>query len=521
MKCWHLFKKLNFLSVLLITYCIYKIISDKQIIKLNVELLGMEIDRMELSQFKEYWPVNVDLFSSTLKEKADANGTIIISMVDGSFIDMAINLFETSFKRHNITNYIFLCAHRKATKKLISSSINAISVWNNEKGELPSFYGSVFFSKKTIYKTVAATLGLKMGFIIVVMDTDIVLLKNPYPYLVCNNCDMIFSTEGNTDTLNTGFYVAFPTRNTILIHEYVIKMVTESNFGNNEQDIFNRLLKRSIKVKVKNLNHRLFQNGRSFFELGKRMFAGINPCFACVLVHNNYVLSYNHKVYRFKEHLLWMSDDKQYYSSPNRKYLMYKNQYYLGEKKTMIAEEKALKNAFLLGYILNRTVILPKFFCYLCRQEVVTAKRNIPMCAANIHFNINIMDKYLTDKYRENMFLSHPKVPIIVKSSISGTVLFETNFYIEKKVFNQSDDFSFKDVEKYFTLRDEVSVFTIEDIIEHLKPLRQYSVIRFHSLYGNLVTQDVFDAFDREKLTGIKSLHLPNYRIVHFLNNIL
>ena len=94
----------------------------------------------------------------------------------------------------------------------------------------------------------------------------------------------------------------------------------------------------------------------------------------------------------------------------------------------MLAEEKALKNAFILGYILNRTVILPKFFCYLCEQEVVNAKRTVPMCAANIHFNMNIMDKHFKDKYRENMFLSHPKVPIIVKSSISGIVLFEQNF---------------------------------------------------------------------------------------------
>ena len=392
MKYFHFIRLLCFVSVFFITFCIYQIISENKVIKLNAELLGMKTYRTKFPQFDEYWPVDMELFINTLRKKADTNRTIIISMVDKSFVDMAINLYETSFKKKNITNYIFLCAHVKATNKLLSRSIDAISVWYDEQGEIPSSYGSLNFTKKNIYKTVATTIGLKLGYTIIVMDTDIVLLKNPYPYLICNDCDMIFSTEGNTNILNAGFYVGFPTRNTILIHEYVVQMVIESKFQKNEQSVFNRLLKRSITVKVKSLDHRLFQNGRFFFELGKRMFAGFNPCLTCVSIHNNYVLSYNHKVYRFKEHLLWMPDAEQYYSSKDRKYIMYQNAYYIGEKKTMIAEEKALKNAFLLGYILNRTVILPKFFCYLCEQEVVNNKKTMPMCAANIHFNINSMD---------------------------------------------------------------------------------------------------------------------------------
>ena len=251
-----IFSFLNFLNFILLN-------RDK-VIKFNAELLGLKVHRKQFFEFKELFPVDMDLFSNTLRKKADANGTILISMVDESFIEMAINLFETSIKKHNITNYIFLSVNTKATQILLPKSIDAITVWNNNQGEIPSLYGSVSFSKKNLYKTAAATIGLKMGYKIVVMDTDIILFKNLYPYLVCNHCDLIFSTEGYTDILNAGFYVAFPTRNSILTHEYVLEMVTESNFVKNEQDVFNRLIKRALHVKIKKLNPMLFQNGRTW-----------------------------------------------------------------------------------------------------------------------------------------------------------------------------------------------------------------------------------------------------------------
>ena len=84
-----------------------------------------------------------------------------------------------------------------------------------------------------------------------------------------------------------------------------------------------------------------------YFEVGKRMFANVNPCQECVLVHNNYIKSHSHKVYRFREHLMWVYDDSnEYYSNKEVKYIKYKNLYFFGEKEKMIAEDKGLRNAF-------------------------------------------------------------------------------------------------------------------------------------------------------------------------------
>ena len=471
----------------------------------------------ESLSFKEFWPIDMKLFRKTLGQKADRNRTVIIVVVDLSFVDMAINLYETSFKRHKIKNYIFLCAHEKATQKLHSLFIDAITAWKDKQGENPSTYGSLFFSKKNIYKTIAATLALEMGFTVIVMDSDIVFMRNPLPFFACTDCDMIFSTEGNTNILNAGLYVGFCTLRTIKLHKDVIKLVIKSKFQNNEQNVFNSLIRKSIYIKVRKLDYKLFQNGRYYFELGKRMFAGDNPCPSCISVHNNYILSHNHKLYRFKEHLLWMYDEEEYYSSDERNYILYENKYYIGEKETMIAEEKALKNAFMLGYLLNRTVILPKFFCYLCTGEVVQANKKIPMCAANIHFSIKVMDNKLKNRYRENMFLLHPKVPKTVKSSISEVLLFTTNFYIKEmgKTYRHITG-----VQKIISSENHQNYFSANEIITSMIPFEKYRVVQFHSLYGDLVQKVELNFFNKEIFPAIKSIHSPNYKIIKFLNRV-
>ena len=91
------------------------------------------------------------------------------------------------------------------------------------------------------------------------------------------------------------------------------------------------------------------------------MFAQNNPCIECILVHNYWIVSYNNKVYRFKELLLWQVDTDGYYSNKNAKYIIYENTQDFGVSQTKKEELNALKTAFILGHILNRIVILPKF----------------------------------------------------------------------------------------------------------------------------------------------------------------
>ena len=466
-------------------------------------------------QFKGYWPNDIKLFKDFLHKKANKDNIVILLVVDVPFVDMAINLYETSFKKLNITNYIFFGAHEEATKMLQSQNFDALTGWNDTEGETSSNFGSKHFFRKNLYKTIGALVALKLGYNVLVMDVDIILLKNPFELLKCNTCDIIFSTEGNTHRLNAGFYLAFNKTETIILHQSVIEKVIKSNFLIHEQESFNSLIHTQKKIKVLRLDYKLFQNGRDFFEVGKRMFAHVNPCDYCVSIHNNYIRSHSHKVYRFREHLMWLYESgDQYYSSKNRKYITYKNRYYFGEKETMKAEDKALKNAFLLGFLLNRTVILPKFFCYLCSDTVCYQDIRTALCATNIHFNIHTLDIHLKNKYREHMFLSHPKVPENVKSSISKQIILKTDFYLNM-LSQQNDQFR----NEGLVIQPPAGKLLYEPtyIVKHLEPFSKYYILNFHSLYGDIFENIKNIEFYKTVSNGVKSIHGSNYNIVKFL----
>ena len=138
---------------------------------------------------------------------------------------------------------------------------------------------------------------------------------------------------------------------------------------------------------------------------------------------------------------------------------------------TVNAEEsrKALINAFAIGKILGRTVILPRLPC------VVRGK--IGSCPWNSMFYISDIDKYFNGKYRESVFLMHPKVPNDVKDSLSDTFLIKSSFY------NKPIDY--KDVNKPSIKypKDKQNGATEKEIIRWFSDSKE-SVLRFHSLYN-------------------------------------
>ena len=162
--------------------------------------------------------------------------------------------------------------------------------------------------------------------------------------------------------------------------------------------------KKNVAINIERLAEDLFQCGRYYFEDVPRMFAGENlSCDACVVVHNNWIVSKEAKRYRAREHLHWVHDWAGYYSKPTAKYLLYSNPVdctrYWEDSETMQRELRALRNALAYGSILNRIVILPKFHCAA------------GLCPLNSHLKIKAFDKAFGKKYSEHSFLMNPKVP--------------------------------------------------------------------------------------------------------------
>jgi len=99
-----------------------------------------------------------------------------------------------------------------------------------------------------------------------------------------------------------------------------------------------------------------------------------------------------------------------YYSSRSARYLVYDNptQDTRSRDGTVSSNQQieALKTALAIGRILGRIVILPRFHCP-------------GACPLNSLIAITVFDSQFNEQYRESSFLSHPKVPVEVRESVT------------------------------------------------------------------------------------------------------
>ncbi len=250
-------------------------------------------------------------------------------------------------------------------------------------------------------------------------------------------------------------------------------------------------LKKQGSISVGHMHKYRFPCGIYYFENHHRMWANDNPCVDCVMVHNNWITGKSAKVYRFKEHLMWMIDEGGYYSDPTRKYLVYENPIDWGNKSRDI-EISTLKLALQIGNVTNRTVILPGFTCRGCKGGACKTATN--QCALNSHIRISTFDGKFSGLYREHMFLFHPKVPESITNSVSPTVLIGSQDILQKL----SDEEKNNKINKIFEPQDFYNGASESEIMMWLgikSSYNKYSVLKFHSLYKSFQGLDTKSEF--------------------------
>ena len=167
---------------------------------------------------------------------------------------------------------------------------------------------------------------------------------------------------------------------------------------------------------------------------------------------------------------MWFYDGPEhYYTNPCRKYLIYNNTIKNGSYELEI---DALKTAFAIGEILQRTVILPAFH-FGGKDEV----------SLNTGVQISTMERAFPN-YREHTFLSHPLVPSAVKNSRSKRFLIYTHTAIAQEgELNIGEDVAKIIPENEFGGASEREIrkwFAKETA----------SILQFHSLYGSFLGFD-------------------------------
>ena len=139
-----------------------------------------------------------------LAKKYAINNTLIIAVTDLGYVEMALNLYQSSFKRFQIDNYLFVCSHEKAEEFLKFRNIHAISLWNDSLSTKESLYGEKGYRNKTNFKTDSVMMTLELGINIFLVDVDLVFLKNPLPFLSQFTTSYDLVIQGGLQTLNSG-----------------------------------------------------------------------------------------------------------------------------------------------------------------------------------------------------------------------------------------------------------------------------------------------------------------------------
>ena len=179
-------------------------------------------------------------FDLYLEQRANKDKVIFLISIDSGYVEMGLNLHETSFKRLRITNYLYVCSDTESAHELESHGIDCFIYEQNIRHDKASRYMSKDFVRKTHVKTKIILAALYLGYNVFITDADIVYFKNPLDHLNCPTCDIEIQSDHVEE--NSGFYLSRPTEGAILLHQKMMDKANQSNKTSNQKAL-NRALK--------------------------------------------------------------------------------------------------------------------------------------------------------------------------------------------------------------------------------------------------------------------------------------
>ncbi|ELT91377.1 hypothetical protein CAPTEDRAFT_201955 [Capitella teleta] len=410
---------------------------------------------------------------ATFKAALDANASpqhkviTLAAVIDHGYLPIAENIYITSFRRHFMQNFLYVCVDFEACEAARLQCM-PVFLYMNASHKDSGDMNSQSFREKSMLKLQLAYEAMAAGYTVFLTDLDVFFFRNPLPKLLdlCQeSCDLVGQRDVG-QVINTGFMLLRPTNTTIRFYHEMLTSPKRDEFMH-DQTFFNYMFpnfkSRHRSTKVILLSEEEFPEGRNYFRNGRRFFYDSNPCEKCFEVHNNWIVGTRAKTLRFQEHLMWMVDDGGYYSNPDRKYLTYYNPAVLKSPDDYFEwESVALRNAVFLSELTGRTLIFPRFHA--------NASFAAPIFSI---FKVNLFTMYFHN-HRESSFLLSPLVPDQVKKSLSPWLKVDKEFHIGDKGL-----LSFPDPQNGEVLRLEKD----GSLQEWVKEFDKYSVIRLASLY--------------------------------------
>lgn len=413
---------------------------------------------------------------------AHGNRTVVVSIVDKTYVQFALNFYETSILKFGISNFFLVCLDRDAEIWLKEFNMECyyydISILTRGVDMKRGDFGTSAYYLKTNIKTLIVLQAIKLSYTVLVVDLDIVFLKNPFPYLTCSECDI--HIQQDRVHLNSGFVYVRPTNKSIALYETAWQQYNRYKKSHDQAYInmaVQMFAQNKKAIMIHRLSHQEFPCGAYYFTTTTTVRAfGNDPCKECVIVHNNYIGSAAAKRYRFRENLLWVVDRDGYYSNPQTRYIIYSNPYYFGHE-TWVMEIGALRSALAIALITKRVLVLPKFHCCDCKRKRCEAERH--RCSLLSVLKLRTFDEVFKGKYREHTFANNPKVSSALRSLLDSKKA--TSFIIQANIYQNVSHDSIR--ERILLSQNSTSGASDGEVRawfgENHEP-----VIHFHSMYG-------------------------------------
>lgn len=240
---------------------------------------------------------------------------VVLSAINEAFIEITEN-FILSIRKLNLTPSILIVCEDKRSFEVLSKWKNITVVMTHlqlSKSDAEDWRSKAY--NKLVDKRVPYILELlQHGKDVFFMDTDIVWLADPFPY-IHGKVDVAvihdYPVNKEKKVIYCAGYAYFrncPAAKFVVHHWQKMLVSPKRKEGSEQQGKFNKALKKGLgqkgnkKLRLKVLPRNLFQAGFEFFNssspLEKRP---VRP----VMIHNNWIIGLAPKIERYKQFGLW------------------------------------------------------------------------------------------------------------------------------------------------------------------------------------------------------------------------
>lgn len=278
-----------------------------------------EMMTSSVQQQNSHTAPNISSELPPLIKKHAINNTIILYCTDNAYSDLFLNDYYAS-QLWKYKNLVVTCFDTLCYKKLsvLNVPLALLNIESDPSVDLTkaAICHTKEFHHKAHYKLVLWKLALSMNVRILYVDSDVILLKDPFEYLnSIDGYDIIGQRDGY---LCSGFMYMYPTRNTKLAVNIAIKIRPTLNDADDQNSLIYGI--RSIPdFKLLLLPFAIAPSGEVFFQSHSYYWDKISE--KQLTLHNNFIHGLENKLYRFKEIKMYKLNRNNEYSDPSTKYL--------------------------------------------------------------------------------------------------------------------------------------------------------------------------------------------------------